>query len=56
MTRPPPAGDCAPVGPISPEPEADRPPLGSWGRLYAVVLAALAVDLLLLWLLTERYR
>ena len=31
-------------------------PLGSWARLYALVLAALAVDILLLWWLTERYR
>ncbi len=37
------------------EPEP-RPPLGSWGRLYALVLAGLVVNLLLLWLLTERYR
>ena len=56
MTEPPPANDCAPVGPLSSKSEADRPPLGSWARLYAVVLAALAVDVLLLWLLTERYR
>jgi hypothetical protein len=33
-----------------------RPPLGAWGRAYAVVLAALLVELALLWLLTERYR
>ena len=31
-------------------------PLESWARLYALVLAALAVDILLLWWLTERYR
>jgi len=37
------------------EPDA-RPPLGGWGRLYALVLAALAVDLLLLWWFTEHYR
>ena len=33
-----------------------RPPLGSWGRLYGLVLGVLAIDLLLLWLLTEHYR
>ena len=33
-----------------------RPPLGSWPRLYALVIAALALDLLLLWWFTERYR
>jgi hypothetical protein len=31
-------------------------PLGSWARVYALVLAALVVDILLLWWLTERYR
>lgn len=35
---------------------AARPPLGSWGRLYAVVIAALGLDLLLLWWFTEHYR
>jgi len=35
---------------------AARAPLGSWARLYALVIAALAVDILLLWWLTERYR
>jgi hypothetical protein len=38
-----------------PEPDA-RAPLGGWGRLYALVLAALAADLLLLWWFTEHYR
>jgi hypothetical protein len=33
-----------------------RAPLGSWARVYAIVLAALAVDIALLWWLTERYR
>ena len=33
-----------------------RAPLGSWARVYAIVLAALALDILLLWWLTERYR
>ena len=28
----------------------------SWARLYALVIAALALDILLLWWLTERYR
>ena len=31
-------------------------PLGSWTRAYGVLLAALALDILLLWWLTERYR
>lgn len=35
---------------------AARPPLGRWGRLYALVILALAADVVLLWLLTERYR
>ena len=34
----------------------ERAPLGSWTRVYAIVLAALALDILLLWWLTERYR
>ena len=37
-------------------PAADPGTRGSWGRAYAVVLAALAVDILLLWWLTERYK
>jgi hypothetical protein len=45
-TAPPPAGRA-------PEPP---PPLGSWGRLYAIVLGALALELVLLGWLTERYR
>ena len=35
---------------------AARAPLGSWARVYALVLAALVADILLLWWLTERYR
>jgi hypothetical protein len=31
-------------------------PWGSWARLYALVIVALAADILLLWWLTERYR
>ena len=56
MTKPPPVGDCAPIGPLTETPDTQPPPLGSWPRLYALVLAVLAVDLVLLWLLTERYR
>jgi hypothetical protein len=37
-------------------PRTERAPLGSWARAYAIVLAALALDILLLWWLTERYR
>ena len=45
------AGEGAPA----PRPESP-PPLGSWGRLYALVIAALAVDIALLVVLTERFR
>ena len=34
------------------EPPAVRPPLGSWGRTYALVLGALALEIVLLRLLT----
>lgn len=34
----------------------DRPPLGAWARAYAVVLVALVVEIVLMWLLTERHR
>ena len=34
----------------------ERAPLGSWTRVDAIVLAALALDILLLRWLTERYR
>jgi hypothetical protein len=33
----------------------DRPPLGSWGRLYALVIAWLVVDIALLTLLTRSF-
>ena len=33
-----------------------RAPLGSWGRLYALVILALVADLVLLWWFTEHYR
>jgi len=50
----------SPAGPPPPGPEpadrAERAPLGGWGRLYTLVLVALAADLVLLWRLTERYR
>lgn len=39
----------------APSPE-EAPPLGSWARAYALVLAALLVELVLLGWLTERYR
>ena len=29
---------------------------GSWARLYALVIVALALDIALLWWLTERYK
>lgn len=34
----------------------DRPPLGAWARAYAVVLVALVVEIVLMWMLTERHR
>jgi len=34
----------------------EPPPLGSWRRLYLLVLAALIVDLVLLAWLTQRFR
>ena len=37
-------------------PASARPPLGSWGRLYALVIAVLALDLVLLRWLTGHYR
>ena len=43
-------------GGAEPAPAEPLPPLGSWARLYALVIAALAVDLLLLWWFTEHYR
>jgi hypothetical protein len=40
-----------------PDPPATGPGArGSWARRYVIVLAALALDILLLWWLTERYR
>ena len=44
-------GAAPPAGP-----RTERAPLGSWARVYGIVLAALALDILLLWWLTERYR
>ena len=35
---------------------AHAAPDGSWARLYVLVLVALALDIALLWWLTERYR
>jgi hypothetical protein len=37
-------------------PAGSRAPLGSWAWLYVVVITALALDILLLWWLTVRYR
>jgi|GEM_PF-4404733 len=37
-------------------PQADvRPPLGTWGRLYALVLGVLAVEIFLLALLARAF-
>jgi hypothetical protein len=38
------------------KPRTERAPFGSWARVYVTVLAALAIDIALLWWLTERYR
>ena len=54
--RPGPAGRPPPAEELEPAGSAARPPLGGWGRLYALVIAALVADLVLLWRLTERYR
>lgn len=43
-------------GPRGPSPAEPAPPLGSWGRLYALVIAALIADIVLLRLLTEHFR
>ena len=32
-----------------------RPPLGSWGRLYALLLGTLAVEIVLLWVLARTF-
>jgi hypothetical protein len=32
-----------------------RPPTGSWRRLHALVVAVLAVEILLLWLLSRAF-
>ncbi len=48
-------GPPEPAEPAAGPPEAP-PPLGTWGRLYALVIAALAADIALLALLTARWR
>jgi hypothetical protein len=55
------SGERSPARPAGgrgaePAPAEPLPPLGSWARLYALVIAALAVDLLLLGWFTEHYR
>ena len=40
----------------TPRAPAARAPLGSWARVYALVIAALVADIVLLWWLTVRYR
>jgi hypothetical protein len=41
--------------PTSADPEDTRPPLGSWGRLYALLLCALATEIALLWALSRAF-
>jgi hypothetical protein len=33
-----------------------RPPLGTWNRLYLLVIGMLAVEIALLWLLARTFR
>jgi len=47
-----PASDLAP--PENAEPE-ERPPLGSWPRLYALVIGALVLDVVLFYLFTRTF-
>jgi len=43
--------------PLAPRGDDDaRPPLGTWRRLYALVLSALAAEIALLWLLSRAFR
>jgi hypothetical protein len=56
------AGDREPHGRAGLEPSGrgtrggrDEPPLGSWTRLYALVIAVFVGDVLLLWLLTRAF-
>lgn len=38
-------------------PAEEKPPfLGNWPRVYALVIAVLLVEILLLWLFTNAYR
>ena len=46
----PPAAAAVPAP--APAPADPHPPLGSWSRLYAIVLGALALEIVLLRLLT----
>lgn len=32
-----------------------RPPLGSWGRLYTLVLSVLAMEIVALWLVARAF-
>jgi hypothetical protein len=38
-----------------PSTEDIRPPLGSWGRLYALLIGALALEIVLLWVLGRAF-
>jgi hypothetical protein len=38
-----------------PPAEEIRPPLGTWGRLYALVLGALVVEMAALWALARAF-
>ncbi len=35
--------------------EDPRPPLGSWARLYSLVIGVLAVEIVLLWVLSRAF-
>ncbi len=50
-------GERAVTRGAGPDPASDdRTPLGSWARAYALVLAVLLAELVLLGWFTERYR
>jgi hypothetical protein len=42
--------------PAEPDEDARPPPLGSWRRLYVLVIGVLALEIGLLWVLAGAYR
>jgi hypothetical protein len=47
--------EAEPPRPAPDSAEDGRPPLGSWGRLYALLVGALAVEIGLLWALARSF-